>query len=229
MDLPSRVKVPIANVPLEPSRGETKADTGRVWSILNDFVFVVRFPAVSVVRKATVCGPSAETAIIVPGSQLPPSTWYSVRAIPLVASKTVAVTVTSETYQSASPIVPESAVASEGAVVSTCRPIVSANETADRLPALSVALASTVCSPSLSNRLFPVVQFPPSRQFSMNATPLSASTAFTSNETGLMYQPFAPKVPDGVKVTDGGVLSTLKLSEVVERSPAWSAARKSTL
>ena len=99
-------------------------------------------------------------------------------------------------------------------------PIVSAVVTKDRLPAWSVARASTVCSPSPSTRLLPDVQLPLSSRYSTEATPLSASVAWIESVTGLVYQPSVPGVPEGVKVIDGGVLSTWKLSEVVARSPA---------
>ena len=75
----------------------------------------------------------------VPVCQLPASTRYSVRALPLVVSETLAVLVTFEIYQLFFPEVPESDRISPGTVVSICNLILAVLI----FPAWSVTRAST--------------------------------------------------------------------------------------
>ena len=75
------------------------------------------------------------------------------------------------------------------------------------LPALSVARKSAVCEPSLETvKVFPDCHAPPSRRYSVDATPLLLSEAVAFKRTGDVYESFDPFGESGsaARETEGG-------------------------
>jgi hypothetical protein len=127
---PDRIIVPWTIV-VEPSGGELKAELGGVVSILTVEAKVLTFPARSVTRTLTVCVPSESVGPA--DCHPPPSTEYSIVAMPDSESDPEAEKVSCEVYQ---PVPPGGGIVTvtEGGVMSTWIVV----EVVEAFPATSV-------------------------------------------------------------------------------------------
>ena len=169
-------------------------------------------PALSAERYSIVWAPSFEWSAgagirtDVPFWKEPPSTRYSVEAMPERASFAVRVTVTAELRQPA------------GALSVVIGSVVSMRTVAERrlsaLPALSVERYSTVCRPSLEwsagagiETAVPFWKEPPSTRYCVEATPEPVLVTLSLTVTAELFQPAGAS-----SLVTGLVASTLAIT-----------------